>query len=518
MLRNFRPHSLLICSLFASAPLAAQLPPLTLPKGLFRLDLGGRFDNWDKSYFDGVKRDASGAFVRDAIDENWLPALDEAAQRLRNATGAQAISLSLGTTRSNMLVNVGSESIGAAYGLTRRLTVFATVPIVRVRVQEVFRVDSTAATAGFNPADPLFGTTGGSGVTGLFFGELNGTLATLSSNLQNLQYEGDPGKQALAQATLARGLALQTDLQDLFTNSPFLPLAGTPAAAALAASIDSLRNRLVALDVFGLDNSPALPTTGIPAGGLEDFATRSGAGIEAQPFEPPILRSIGDVEVGAAYAWLDRRPVRGGLAIRSVLQGTVRLATGKLDRPDAFFDLGTGEHQTDVQGDLVTDFGAGWIGARVTARYVLQLPGRLERRLTRPDQPIAPATTLATVERDPGEIVEGALEPYLRLAPHLAFVTGVRHWSKGVDRFKYVQSQAPIPGTTPDVLAMGSKENGTVLTAALSFVHDGARSDGRRGVPIDAILRGELVVGSSQGRVPARQSISFMLRLYRKMF
>jgi hypothetical protein len=485
---------------------------------LFRLELGGRFDNWDRAYFDGVKRDATGDVVRDPITGSWLASLGETEQRLRNATGAQAISLSLGKSTSHALVNVGTESIGAAYGLTRRLTLFGTVPIVRVRVQEVFRVDSTGATAGFNPADPRFGTPGGSDATGRFFDELNSVLALLNANLQSMQYDSDPTKKALAQATLARGVTLQSSLEDLFNNSAFLPLAGTPAAAVLAASIDSLRNRLVAVDVFGLDNSPALPSSGIPGTGLENFATTSGAGIEAQPFEPPILRSIGDVEVGAAYAWLDRRPAGGGLAVRSVLQGTVRLATGKLDRPEAFFDLGTGEHQTDVQGDLVTDLGIGWAGARITARYVLQLPGREERRLTPPDQPIVPATTLATVERDPGEIMEGALEPYLRLAPHFALVTGVRHWSKGIDRFSYVQSQVPIPGTSPDLLAAGSKQNGTLLTAALSFVHDGIKADGRRGVPIDAILRGELLVSSSQGRVPARQSISFMLRLYRKMF
>ncbi|HTL05090.1 MAG TPA: hypothetical protein VL241_05040, partial [Gemmatimonadales bacterium] len=161
---------------------------------------------------------------------------------------------------------------------------------------------------------------------------------------------------------------------------------------------------------------------------------------------------------------------------------------------------------------------AGWVGARLTARYVLQLPGRQSRRLTAPDQPIAAAATLAGVERDPGEIAEGAVEPYLRLAPHFALVAGIRHWEKGLDKYRYVPNQDPIPGTTPDVLAIDSKENGTALTAAFSFAHDGVRADGRIGMPIDAVLRGELVVGSSRGRVPVRQTISLMLRLYKKLF
>src|SRR5262249_20661006 len=151
--------------------------------------------------------------------------------------------------------------------------------------------------------------------------------------------------------------------------------------------------------------------------------------------------SIGDIEVGAAFTWLDHRPKNGGLLLRSALQGTVRLRTGKLPDPASLFSLGTGERQPDVHGDLVTDIVARHIGARVTARYVLQLPGRQNRRLSPPDQPFALASTLAGVERDPGEIVEGILEPYLRIAPHFSIVGGIRHWNKGVDKYKYVLNQ-----------------------------------------------------------------------------
>jgi hypothetical protein len=122
------------------------------------------------------------------------------------------------------------------------------------------------------------------------------------------------------------------------------------------------------------------------------------------------------------------------------------------------------------------------------------------------------------VERDPGEIIEGAVEPYLRIASRFSIVGGIRYWSKGADKFTYVPGQESIPGTTPDVLAIGSKENGTVLSAALSFVHDGVRKDGRIGAPMDAVLRGELVTGSTRGRVPVKQSISVMVRFYKKVF
>ncbi|HTL05988.1 MAG TPA: hypothetical protein VL241_09600, partial [Gemmatimonadales bacterium] len=110
-------------------PAEAQLPPLTVPKGLLRFDLGGRLENWDQAYIRGIKQDAAGSFLRDPATGSWLPALGDTEQQLRAITGVQALSLSLGRTTGHMLVNVGTESIGAAYGVTRRLTLFGTIPI-----------------------------------------------------------------------------------------------------------------------------------------------------------------------------------------------------------------------------------------------------------------------------------------------------------------------------------------------------------------------------------------------------
>ena len=507
-----RPRWLLApVSFLAAAPLAAQLPPLTVPKNYFRLELSGRFDNWDRMYFDGIKRDAGGDFIRDPVDSSWLPGLGDIEARLRALTGAPGLRLSLGRTRSNLLVNVGTEYFGAAFGLTSRLTLFATVPLVRVRVQPVLRVDSTQATAGFNPAHPVFGTGGGIG----FLSELQSAQLTLDSRIRSGFYDANPATLALAQAVLARVQELSTVLSE----ATFLPVAGSAPGLTLTSSIDSIRAQLSdSLGIPGLTATPGLPDAGIPDGGLERFAINPEGPIQAFPFEPPILRHIGDIELGAAFAWLDHRPAGTSLTVRSVLQGTVRLATGKLDQPESLFDLSAGDRQPDVQADLVTDFGAGRFGARVTARYVVQLPVTLMRRLAPPDQPFAPASSLASVERDPGEIVEGILEPWFRIARHFAITGGVRHWRKPADRYAYAAGQAPILDTSPDVLAIGSRENGTALSAGLSFVHDGVRADGRRGAPLDATLRGELVVGSTEGRVPVKQSISLTLRLYPKLF
>jgi hypothetical protein len=509
--------ALALLALLTARPLAAQLAPLTVPKGLLRLEFGGRFDNWDQRYFNGVKESAAGDFIRDPADGRWLPGLASAEQKLRDVSGVTTLSLSLGKTSSTMLVNVETGSIGAAYGLTRRLTVFGNVPIVRVRVQPKFGLDSTDATAGFNPADPTFGSVAGA-QTVSFLSQLQAALGTLQARLTAGFYDASPSQKALAIATLSQGTTLQEQLQSLFGSETFLPITGTTAARAVATPIESLRTALTSVNITTLLASPAFPTRGIGGAEFQDYATNKKGPIQARPFTPPVLQYLGDIEVGAAYSWLEHRLAKGGIEIRSTLVGTVRLRTGKLDRADSFFDLSTGDRQPDVQGDLVSDFSSGRFGARVTARYVLQLPGRLQRRVSAPDLPIAPATTLAAVERDPGEIIEGSVEPFVRIAPTLALFGGVRYWSKAHDTYRYVANQEPIAGTALEVLALGSQEHGTAFSAGMSFAHDGLGREGVRGLPMDASLRWELVGRSTLGRVPAKQSVSVMLRFYRKMF
>lgn len=517
-MRFLRPLRALPSILFAAAvPLAAQLPPLTVPKGLLRLDIGGRFDNWDRRYLNGVKQDAASDFIRNPLDGLWLSSLGGDEARLRQATGVSTLSLSLGQSRSSMLVNIGTASIGAAYGVTRRLTLFGTVPIVRVRVQPTFEIDSTGATAGFNPADPVFGTAAGASQTGQFLSQLVSALNTLGQRIASGAYDSDPTRKAAAEALLATGGALN----QLLTGSNFLPLTGSSAAAALTSSIEALRTGLVSTDttIAPVVGVPALPGSRIDTEQFNDFVTNADGPIAAQPLSPPVLTYLGDVEVGAAYLWLDRRPAAGhGLVVRSVVQGLVRLRTGKLDRPDAFFDLPTGDRQPDVQGDLVTDLFYGKLGARITGRYVLQLPGRQDRRVAPFDQPISLASTLAGVQRDPGEIIEGSFEPFVRIGPTLSLVAGVRHWSKQADTYSYVANQAPIEGVDIGVLGKDTQENGTALSAGLSFVHDGARRDGTSGLPMEAALRWEMIAGSTLGKVPATQSVSVVLRLYHTLF
>src|SRR5437867_1171735 len=271
--RSPRAAALLLLLAAAAPPAAAQLPPLTVPRGLLRLDIGGRFDNWDQRYLDGIRQEAAADFNRDPADGHWLPGLASVEEQLRRVTGVQAIALSLGKTTASTLVNVGTYSIGAAYGLTSRLTVFGTVPIVRVRVRVNFKLDSTNASAGFNPANPVFGTGAGAAQTGAFITQLQNALTALNARLQAGFYDSVPALKAVAQTTLTRGTALRDGITPLLNTASFLPLSGSAAATALTRSIDSLRSRLgTDLGISGFTEVPALPTSRMSSADFEGYA------------------------------------------------------------------------------------------------------------------------------------------------------------------------------------------------------------------------------------------------------
>jgi hypothetical protein len=134
------------------------------------------------------------------------------------------------------------------------------------------------------------------------------------------------------------------------------------------------------------------------------------------------------------------------------------------------------------------------------------------------DQPLVLPATLARLERRAGNLLEGSFQPYVRIASNFSVVAGISHWRKRVDRYNYAAGQDQVPAIDPNVLAQDSKANATSLSAGLSFAHSGVRRDGRIGLPLDATVSAQMVAGSSAGRVEARRSVVFQMRVYGRVF
>lgn len=225
----------------------------------------------------------------------------------------------------------------------------------------------------------------------------------------------------------------------------------------------------------------------------------------------------GDAEAGAALTLVDhwdRGGHRGGF--RAAVEGLVRLPTGRVPQADRLFPVGTGDGQTDLEGRVTADFGAGNLGIRLEGDYNRQLAADMTAWVADPSQP--PTGFLTNVRNDPGDITTLAARPFYRLARTLAIQGSAVYWSRGADDVTWATPADEIAGVDPGVLAADTKANATVLGIGLTYANPGALRQGGRGLPMDAGWSYARVVKSSAGRVPNRHSISARFRFYFGLF
>jgi hypothetical protein len=505
----------------ASPSAWCQLLPVGVPRGVLRIELGGEFRNADSRFDDGKTEDIARGFTSDALGGSFLPTLAASELTIGKLIGDPTYRLNAGRTTANGLLNIGTASIGASYGLSRRLTLFASLPIVRTRMQIRLDLDSTSANAGFNPNDPVFGSAGGQSQTGTFFAEFGNALVTLGTKIANGDYDANPAQKALAQQALTDGTALRDGLIGVLADpdAPFVPLATSSAGVAISNTVSTLQTTLAGLNVSGFSTLPALASQRISDSDLDNLISNPGGPIRAFPLRDANRSRIGDVEAGFAYTLIDRwnRKGRAG-GVRLALEARGRFPTGLLDRPDDLLDVGTGTGHFAARLTGTLDMGIGRIGSRFSAGYEHRFPAILSRRIGTPFQPFAFASRLSNVRSLPGGLLDVSATPFFRLAPSLAILGGIRLRRNAQDQVSFASVKDSIPGVNPGDLALGTRWTLTSFQAGLTYVSPAASDDTRSGLPVEAswIIEGPL---SGSGGIVAKERIMRMqLRLYGRLF
>jgi hypothetical protein len=499
------------CLLLLPGAARAQLAPVGVPAGVVRIDLDGIMDIWDSRYRDGTREPLGTDLTSPALGSDLLAPLSDADARIGRITGLSGYRLNLGTLTTDAQADVSQGFFGGALGVTRWLTVFGRMPLVRSRVQAAIALDGSTGDAGLNPGETS---------EAAFFQELDGALATLSSRIAAGDYDGDPATKALAQSTLTSGTALREDLFGLFSDtasaSPFVPTATSTAGTTVTARVTDLQSVLAGtLGVAGFSTSLALPTEAVTTTDLLDYV-RDPIGL--RPGESKVTFR-GDAEAGAAVTLLDHWDLgthRGGA--RVAIQGLVRFPTGVVARSDRLLTLGTGEGQTDIEARMTADLGAGSWGMRLEGGYSRQLAADFLLRVAPPSQPFPSTDLLTIVRRDPGDVVDLAVRPFVRLAQTFAIQGSVRHWSRGADAVSYATADDSIPGVSAGVLAEETKASATAVGIGLTYSNPGGLRPGGSGLPVDAGWSYERVVQAGGGRVPNRHTMRAMFRVYFGLF
>ena len=519
MLRRFLPLLLLALN---TGIASAQMPPLTVPKGHWRTDISGGFFQAHQRYRAGTREDLAYDFEREKLGANFFPALVPADSLLQKIAGFSDATINLGTSSASWSVTTGTFGLGLAYGLFSKLTLSVYVPIIRQKVRSTFGLDPKLANSGFNPADPTFGDGFGRAQTTVFFQQFTGAMTVLAERLNSGAYDGDPAQKALAQETLASGTVLHDDLFALIvgpgTASAFLPTTSSVIGNTIRGKVTSLQGTLSSLGVTSFSTNVALPSSAITPEEFDNFIENP-AGPVAGTFSTPALSSLGDIEIGAAYAIFDQLSKVGVTrGFRLAAQGLVRLRTSQLDNPGRFFDVGTGDRQPDLEGTIVGDGLFGAFGARALAGYTLQLTGDANKRISAPANPIAYVNTFAAVNRKPGDVLTLGISPFYRLAETFAVTGGLTWRKKAKDQVTLFGDQPEIPGAPASLLEIDTDGSWSTASLGLTFSAPLVVKDGKSNPPMDAGLLWEGVIGSSGSlRVPATAGIRFWFRLYGKL-
>jgi hypothetical protein len=499
----------LVAPLAAPPAASAQLPPVGVPPGVVRVEVDGNFDSWEKRFRDGTREPLGSALSSSALGSDLLPVLAPYDTLIRRITGIGDFRLNLGSLAGDAHGDVSNATIGLALGVTPAVSVFGRLPLARTRMQTTLAVGA-GGNAGLNP---------GTATQAPFFDEFAGALATLENQIAVGAYDDDPARRALAEATLAQGGELFSDLFTLLadpaTASAFVPTAGSDAGTALDTRLADLQTTLgTELGVDGFAARPSLPAAPATAADVSAFIGDPLGSINVQPGDAEVTFR-GDAEAGLAVTladrW-DREGKRGGF--RAAAEGLVRFPTGNRARNDRLLAVGTGDGQTDVEIRGVVDLGSGNLGLRLEGGYNRQLAADVVEAVVPPTQPFTARDLLAPLRLDPGDVTTLAIRPFWRIARTFALVGSLERWSRGEDAVEYRSPEDAIPGVDAGVLAQGTDASATVVSAGVTYSNPGALRPGGTGLPVDAGWTYERVVGASGGIVPDIHRFRARFRLY----
>jgi hypothetical protein len=524
-LHQYQPLGAALLLLLSAASLPAQLAPVGTPKGSLRFDIQGVFQSADRRLFGGQTEDYLTDFGSPAFGSDRIGLLRPADSLVGRVLGQSGYRLNLGVERARGQLTIGSGIIGAALGVTNKLTLFGHIPYIATRVQATLRNDSTTGDGGLNPAHPALGNPIDQALADAFFSSFDQALTTLQSRIQGGIYTG-PGR-TRAEEILSRGQIVRDALYGLTRDpdqaSPFVPLAASATGQEI---VDTVRGLQVILDSLGVSWTSATTDPVLAGGHLTDQQFNDALINTGGPFEvfPPIesrISRMGDMDVGAIYTLVDRfdRPGRTG-GFRFAVAGLLRLPTGQRDNPNSLLDVGTGNGRYEVGAYGTADLGAGRVGTRLSGGYLLRLPALRVRRVGDVSAPYAGINMLTNVRENAGDILSGGARPFFRLVRNVAIHGMVDYTRIGADVVAYNSPADAIPGIAASALANGSRSSlavGGGVTYVGRAAHECER--GRRcGWPIDAAWNYSTVVSGTGGRVVKFRTTTLEIRWYQRLW
>ncbi len=513
----------LLLTLSGGTGAAAQVVDDALtPPGQLRFQLNPVFTTW-KSRFGRTStgetgREPLGEDLTTAAAETLYPGAASLRQAIAALTGQAAYTPVLGETLARVSKDITRVELGAHLGIFDWLSVGAVFPWTRTRssVEVSFLADSLAGDLGITPMAQNPG-----GVTTYLQALASAESSALAYASQTCASSPGSPSCASAQALAARATAFRGSAETAYGSSPFFPLAGSTTATSLAQASTSLSGDLVAAGLPGIAAPMVFATQRVTE---QEFLTLPGApysGVLGTPLGG--IRGLwqaGDVEVTATVRLLEGgRPSaeQPTPQLRYGLLATLlaRLPTGSVDDPDVFLDVGTGDRQPDFEGRLRGSLvWRGRFGVLGGARYGIQRPRTLIRRVALPETVLAPLTTRHLVEWTPGAYWGLEVAPAFRVSEELSLGAEYRVLRKYRDEYELAGASV---GAAVDPYVLEEESGVTVHEVGGTLRYDTlvrwrAGEDVR---PLQLHARVLRAVAGGGGQTPVTTRVEFGVRFYR---
>jgi hypothetical protein len=515
-----------------------------LPKGGLRVSTSASWSAYNELYGPGGQLQSLGApLSSDSLGAKQLEALRPLETRLRDLAQLPRADVSLGAMRTDFTARITRTALTFDLGLTSRIMLTATVPYVHTYSEVVMDVNprnepGTRANLGVNPA---LGTVGNAAaaqnrdvVDSLLrvIGDLKTRLGTCTGG-----GGADPvcADQARAQALLNDATAFASGVAktygigaDTALGAPYIPMANSALQTAIAARVagfnTSFKNYFPDLAGWKALVAAQAPISSGQATAL--LSQSLGVGTIGL-----VERShLGDIEVGAKILLIDTfggaaraRAAGHRTGIRIAVGGLARLGTGQIDRPDEIADVGTGDGQTDVEGNGIADIILGRrLWASFVARVGVQLPD--EKLIRIPDvarNPFVAAYRERLVSRDLGDYTQFEATPRFVYNDYLSASAQWLYRRKGEDKytgaFTATDSTGQSTALDASILGIGTQQTEQRITAGVTFSTLRAFDRGRARLPVEIQLQHSQVL-SGTGYLPKQFGTQIQIRYYTRLF
>jgi hypothetical protein len=486
-------------------------------------------------------------FSVDALGARQLPFLVPTEQNLQTITGQSDVTLSLGRLAVSEDARVTTIPIQVEFGLTRRITLGAMMPLVRTRTTVAIETDNDAAGANAS-ANPQLDATLSASVLATNRSvqtQLAGARDALELLLERCRSDPSASPQCavvLSDSSHAKALndsatTIATALAETYGGgtappSSFVPLAESSLQAAVEARLAELSASFA--NFFG----GGTPITARPVGALGPLtATQAqdafgNAIFQVDPFRSVDLIGIGDIEVGVKFLVFDAvsEPTAArqrSLGMRLAVAPVVRLGTALGDVPFNWFEVPLGDGQTDIE---VRGFADAVIGSHLWAsfigRYTWQLPDRVLVRIPEaPGDVFLPFFRERRVQRDLGDYFELEARPRYILNDYLSFSGVYLYRHKSQDRYigTFVVPAEETRGLGEVTLDASTLDARTEVVehrvgAGLTFSSLPSFQRRRSRLPLEVSFLHLQSISGSGGLTPKLQSDQVHLRFYTRLF